>query len=297
MHFQFLGTGSAFTQKNFQTNFLIRANGKRLLVDCGGDIRHSLSKAGYTHRAIDQLYISHQHADHIGGLEWLAFNRYFDRGCPPPTLYIAEDHELDLWEDHLKISLQHLVGRRADKEDFFRWEELHIPLPNDEGLEPESFKFGHLVLQPVPVRHVPAEVRDLDMMAYGLRIQGPSEPKVFWSSDTIYDPDRLMAHYEWADWIIHDCETTMKEAVGEDGVLRTLPVKSNVHSHFSDLEQLPEEIKSKMYLVHYQDNVLSDHGHVSDEWETQAYVFGFNGFLESGDELVLSEPSVSEEEG
>lgn len=81
MHLQFLGTGSAFTTKNFQTNFLIRVNGRRLLVDCGGDARHSMDMLGLTHRAIDAVYISHQHSDHIGGLEWLAFMSYFDPGC------------------------------------------------------------------------------------------------------------------------------------------------------------------------------------------------------------------------
>jgi len=280
MHLQFLGTGSAFTTLNFQTNFILRANGKRLLLDCGGDIRHSMENAGYTHRAIDEVYISHQHADHVGGLEWLAFMTYFDPKCKPIPLHLAEDID-DLWHDYLKISLQYLMLERAESAAFFKWDALHIPPPNDEGLEPEIFRFGHLRLQPVPVRHVPGGSPAEDMMAYGLRIWGPEEPKVFWTADTTFDPDRLMPHYEWADRIIHDCETSCEE----EGVQHA--IKSGVHAHYWDLVGLPEEIKNKMYLVHYQDNVLGYNSRVLDDWAILADAHGFAGFVEPASELVL----------
>lgn len=74
-----LGTGSAFTMGNWQTNFLISRNGKFLLIDCGSDIRWSMDMIGLSFKDIDAVYISHAHADHIGGLEWLGFTRYFTR--------------------------------------------------------------------------------------------------------------------------------------------------------------------------------------------------------------------------
>jgi len=76
----FVGTGSAFTMDNYQTNALVTLdNGYRLLVDCGGDVRRALRQhAGATHSDIDGVYISHLHNDHIGGLEWLAFAARFD---------------------------------------------------------------------------------------------------------------------------------------------------------------------------------------------------------------------------
>lgn len=43
MKITFIGTGSAFSLKNFQTNAIITLdNGYRLLVDCGGDVRRAL---------------------------------------------------------------------------------------------------------------------------------------------------------------------------------------------------------------------------------------------------------------
>ena len=70
----FAGAGSAFTTDadNFQSNMVIETAEGRLLIDCGGDARHSTKALGLKPRDIDAVYISHLHADHIGGLEWLA---------------------------------------------------------------------------------------------------------------------------------------------------------------------------------------------------------------------------------
>lgn len=284
MHIHFLGTGSAFTQRNWQTNFLIRAQGKRLLIDCGSDIRRSLAEAGYGYRDLDAVYISHQHADHIGGMEWLAFLTYFDPDCGKLPIYVAQD--VDLWDNHLKESLTYLVGRLAEHRDYFDWQELLIPATVDSDVFPEPFEFGHLKMEPVPVWHVVGEIQEpgYSMRSFGLRISGKEEPNVFWTSDTIYHPDHLMEHYEWADWILHDCETIM---VNEGHPVNCLPIRSNVHPHFLDLADLPDRIKKKMLLIHYQDNVLNKQGRVSQNWKAEAKRYGFNRFVEKGEELVL----------
>jgi ribonuclease BN (tRNA processing enzyme) len=53
MKIQFLGTGSAFTLKNFQTNFAIQQNGKWLLIDAGGDLRLSLVASGLSYKDVN----------------------------------------------------------------------------------------------------------------------------------------------------------------------------------------------------------------------------------------------------
>ena len=44
MELTFLGSGSAFTNDgtNYQSNMILEHNGKRLLIDCGGDVRFPL---------------------------------------------------------------------------------------------------------------------------------------------------------------------------------------------------------------------------------------------------------------
>lgn len=71
MKLVFLGSGSAFTMQNRQSNMIIELNGRKLLIDVGSDIRFSLKLMGYNFKDIDEVYLSHLHADHIGGLEWL----------------------------------------------------------------------------------------------------------------------------------------------------------------------------------------------------------------------------------
>ncbi len=69
MKLTFLGSGSAFTMNNRQSNMILEDDGKILLIDCGTDIRHSLHQQDLSYKDIDAVYISHLHADHIGGME------------------------------------------------------------------------------------------------------------------------------------------------------------------------------------------------------------------------------------
>src|ERR1700733_4386232 len=94
MKLTFIGSGSAFTlgANNYHSNMLLEnAHGERLLIDCGSDARHSLHEAGFSYHDIHDVYISHLHADHAGGLEWLGFTTKFDPTCSEkPNLYISE---------------------------------------------------------------------------------------------------------------------------------------------------------------------------------------------------------------
>lgn len=60
MKLKFLGSGSAFTMNNYQTNAVLEADtGKRMLIDCGSDIRFSMRDAGLSHKDIQALYLTH----------------------------------------------------------------------------------------------------------------------------------------------------------------------------------------------------------------------------------------------
>ncbi len=86
---RFVGVGSAFAGPELgQSNMVIEAeSGKLLLIDCGQRSQDMLHDQYGTEDdpsailAIDAVYLTHQHADHIGGLEWLALCTYFN-----PTL-------------------------------------------------------------------------------------------------------------------------------------------------------------------------------------------------------------------
>ena len=94
MKLLFLGTASGLGSDplNYQSNMLLLTdNGKKLLIDCGTDIRFSLTKANYTAEEIDAVYISHLHADHVGGMEWFALQRKFVSHNWKPLLIVHEE--------------------------------------------------------------------------------------------------------------------------------------------------------------------------------------------------------------
>ena len=51
----FIGTGSAFTLRNWNTSMVISHEGKNLLVDAGGDVRHALNEIGMSAKDIDAM--------------------------------------------------------------------------------------------------------------------------------------------------------------------------------------------------------------------------------------------------
>jgi len=79
MKITFLGVGSAFSKKNASSNLLVESGDIRLLVDCGHSAPASIAEYGEEYgfglRDITHIFITHLHADHIGGLEEVAFMR------------------------------------------------------------------------------------------------------------------------------------------------------------------------------------------------------------------------------
>ena len=104
--------------------------------------------------------------------------------------------------------------------------------------------------------------------SYGLRVALPTGEKIYFTTDTQHCPNQLMDMYKAVDFIVQDCETSS--------------FKSGVHANYMDLVLLPSDIKAKMALVHYGDNVMGDDGKVNDEWGNKAKADGFYGFVDKG---------------
>lgn len=234
----FLGVGGAFTMKHWQSNMLIESQGKRLLIDCGGDCRFSLAEHGLSAKDIDAVYISHCHTDHIGGLEWLGFSRYFSAG-PKPDLFINERLADTLWHNSLKGGMASHQGILLTLDSFFAT--VHRVGRN------EHFEFGDSTYQPIQTIHYMDGYEIVP--SYGLLIDpiGPRQ-ECFLTTDTQFCPNLLMDFYQRARLIFHDCETY--DLTGK--------IKSGVHAHYTELKTLPPEIRAKTWLYHYNDGPLPD---------------------------------------
>lgn len=251
----FLGSGSAFTvgADNYQSNILlIHEQGDRLLIDCGSDIRLSLHAAGFSYLDITDIYISHLHSDHVGGMEYMAFTTKFDPRCQKPNLYISKDIAGTLWQNTLSGGLTSLQGDISDLESFF---EVH-----------KIAKNGHFNLQEIQfelVRTIHVDTGYYLMPSYGLFFELNGR-KIFLTTDTQLQLEKMQDYYDRADIIFHDCETSK--------------FPTPVHSHYNDLVKLPAEIKQKMWLYGYQPGPLPD-----------ATAAGFLGFVKRGQTFEFSD--------
>jgi ribonuclease BN (tRNA processing enzyme) len=69
MHLQFVGCGDAFgSGGRFNTCFHLVGTGINALIDCGASSLVALNKLAIKRNDIDVIFISHFHADHVGGL-------------------------------------------------------------------------------------------------------------------------------------------------------------------------------------------------------------------------------------
>ena len=248
MRLTFLGSGSAFTvgDHNYHSNMLLEDNnGKFLLIDCGSDARLSLYELGFTYKEIEDLYISHLHADHVGGMEWLGINRCFDADCKLTNLFIPEDLVDDLWNKVLSGGLSCVQNGAPEINTFFKV----CPIAKNS-----SFKWSNIEFNPVKTIHVLTEKGVVP--SYGLFFKAGSI-NVFITTDTQFCPDEMKNFYQKADIIFHDCETSK--------------IATGVHAHYTELTTLDPSIKNKIWLYHYNPGKLPN-----------AKKDGFRGFVKKG---------------
>lgn len=257
MIFDFIGVGSAFTTMDYyHSSILITADSqKKLLIDCGADIRFSLINNNLSSEnpnlspalLIDAVYISHLHSDHIGGLEWLALNTYFSPKKKKPKLF-SETVMMDkLWNNSLKGGLGCITNKIMTLSDYFTC----MPIPENGSFLWEEINFTLL-----KVPHILAGTENI--YSHGLLITDiKSDNTVFISTDTQFQPDIITKIAETASLLFHDCETTS--------------FKTGIHTHYDELLTLPKHIRKKMWLYHYQ----PDH-------PQQPEKDGFKGFVSKG---------------
>jgi ribonuclease BN (tRNA processing enzyme) len=264
----FLGCGSAFSRLHKQNNYLIVKGDTHVLVDLGMTGPSALREnAGLGMTDIQQVLLTHSHADHVGGLELLALtNRYLGvprMGKSKLKLLTTREYGPLLWSESLAGGLAHNErrpdGSELSLEDYFDISYFE-PLPEEADGRPRfSLKVGDLDLELFRTMHIPDSAVDCrdSAISYGLFIDG----KVFVSGDTRFDP-ALIRHYEQrAQVMFHDAQF----------------MRGGVHACVEELRRLPTDIKKRMYLMHYGDDWKSHDASEFAGWTTERTVYRFPG--------------------
>jgi len=249
MKLTFLGV-AGLLDSGFNSNIFLESKYANVLIDAGMDIKYSLCAAEKKIEALDAIYISHLHADHAAGLEYLGFYLYYILK-KKIELYIHNSLYAPIFE-MFKYTLGGIGSSVAENYLERCFTVRKVP-------DHKVFMIGDLHFTPIKNKHIDTEatLKDTgltgpDMFSYGLVIdqsygydfqKRPKEIKsIYVSTDTINSftcdrwPEKIREKVEAVDVIFHDCD--LKNFGG-------------VHPKYDDLRDLPEEIKEKMWLYHY----------------------------------------------
>jgi len=287
-----LGVGGAFSNKMFQSNFIIVKGKNVLFVDLGSKATLKLAEFHLSAHDVKQLLITHSHADHIGSLEELGLKRryeapfiempkredesfgdYFGRmlqaraeGRFRPTIFVPEHYEKQLWDWSLRGGLA--FSEKTDLEEpkgemlmehYFKVE--HPKKVNNLGDGRDCWDFivpGETAEDDIHVtsfltNHVPDTAADVGEAMYTTGFI--IDKRVMVSGDTKFDRDLVEKFGADCDHIFHDCQH----------------FPGGVHANYAQLKELSEDLKEKMYLYHLSDGML----------EIDVIQDGFAGLMES----------------
>lgn len=250
-----IGAGSAFTKKLYQNNVLLIKGDSHILVDCGTRTPEAFYVLGNAITNIENLLITHSHADHIGGLEEvMLMGRYVIK--KKPNIIITPEYQKMLWENSLRGGAaynERNSGSLLQFEDFFN---VHRPKPvMGLGRDAWQIEYHGFKITLIRTMHYPDSAKTWKESAYsvGLII----DDRIFFTGDTRFDPDLIESVVQKypIEWIFHDVQF----------------FPGGVHTPFNDLLTLPEEYRKVMYLMHYPDTF--------QEKEQLVHDSGFAGFV------------------
>ena len=110
MRICFLGVRSVDPAQESSLGLLVEHGGTRVLLDCGVYTVQALRKLMLEPQDLDAVFISHDHADHCGGIPWLVATWLLASSRKPSELILASPQEVSGMRDYLKVAYARLLA-------------------------------------------------------------------------------------------------------------------------------------------------------------------------------------------
>lgn len=236
-----LGSGDAFCdwRVNYENNAVVYTAEGLVLIDCGMTAVQSLRELGHSPSDVAALLVTHLHPDHSSAAALL--QERFYRGpdgvpswqrtrvyAPADVMKPLRTTIAPFFDD--AIAPRHGPGRTG------------IDAVLDE-VETTEGQVGDLRFRFFRVPHVtgmhPTTGAVFDKPSYGLELEQGGR-KLVWSSDTVFRRDWITATARdpSVSALFHDCTFEAR-------------FEETVHTHYSELQTLPADVKARMVLMHH----------------------------------------------
>jgi ribonuclease BN (tRNA processing enzyme) len=218
------GSGDAFSAQHYGSSAVALAPAGHVLIDCPDPIHRAIREASLASgvridaASILDVIITHLHGDHVNGLEAFGFTHWLlrrkDPYRPRPRVHAAAPVMDQLWQ-RLAPAMDQLGT--VGLEEYF---DPKVLVPGDSAT--------------ICGMRVDCRITTHMIPTIGLRLHAGTS-SIGWSGDTGFE----QAHIDW----LSSCGTIVHE---------TSPPP--FHTPVSDLLALPDEVRSRIRLIHAPDD-------------------------------------------
>lgn len=228
-----LGCGNAWSRNLGHTSFLVQSPQVTLVLDCGPTVPERVERTLGSLKKVTHWVVTHLHADHVGGLEEVAFKNYFLHGRYLPHLLHPENLKSILWTNYLSATCRDLAPLVDGKDVLTTLGSYFTPYAAPYL---SWVAIADLAIVLYPTTHVGRKPN-----ASVLIREIATGKQVLFSGDVIGGQKLPLKS---ADLVFHDCTFAPK-------------YEGTVHTHCEELLQHPYAVREKMVCVHYSDDAAT----------------------------------------